>query len=95
MVVTSTEGKLMTMLNSMFHSGRIKRAAPARERDVGAGPAHVEDDHVGLRSAVRPMAAPAITPAAGPDWQMRAGMRRAASIDITPPPEWVMRTGPA
>ena len=94
MAVTSTEGKLMTMLNSMFHSGRISRR-PRRESETSALVPPTSRTITSGLSARRPMAAPAITPAAGPDWQIRAGMRRAASMDITPPPEWVIRTGPS
>ena len=41
-----------------------------------------------------PTSAPPTTPPAGPEWQMRAGTRRAERAVITPPPECVTRIGP-
>ena len=62
MAVTSTEGKLMTMLNSMFHSGRIS-ARPRRESETSALVPPTSRTITSGLSASRPMAAPAITPA--------------------------------
>src|SRR3989304_115507 len=41
-----------------------------------------------------PMRAPPMTPPAGPDWHVRAGVVRAAAALVTPPPEWMIRMSP-
>ena len=94
MVTRSIAGKMIGMLNSACHS----------ERNIGV-PFTITE----MSALVPPMssvitfsnptrsatARPPITPAAGPDWQTRAGMRVAAREVMSPPPEWVMRTSPS
>src|ERR1044071_7464746 len=47
------------------------------------------------KPAAAPIAAAPITPAAGPDTQVRTGKRDAVSTDISPPLEWKISGKPA
>ena len=84
----------MGMLNSMWNSVR-KAGSPSVIAAMSALVPPMSSE-IALGSPSRSATARApITPAAGPDWQMRAGRSQAEETVISPPPEWLTSSSPS